>query len=562
MKINNIFFIIFFFCLFIKPEEFQVSIEENSYGGSYIIRSNKDISILDKPYVKNIEWTGESSSNQIQIINGNISHFITKNLHFSIINPVSRKIHFPSFDIKVGDKTYKTPPKTFSIKKLTNNNQQNQNNNKNYFFSLLLNNEKISANNKYDIFVGEKLVLDLIYYTREETTISRIVPNIDKRLISYKLFDIGTRNPSYFKFVNQGTKFINGNNYRYFKYKGLFFPIKEGVLRNASIRLRREQADNSFFSFFSSGSNRRVRTLHYPLPVINIKNIPPFNQLGVHNLNLVGIWSINSKIILSEREDTVKVGYPFKFIINGIGYGSDISQLNPPNISFEGFNIIEKNIRKNSQNSSIELEYILSPNDSKAKLPVIKLATFNPKLKKYDIFTVENTISIIPAKKKENQSFSNSQGKKQEKDLSNLKDINDKTINKKDNNKSLEEKLSLKDKGFNISFISLFIFSLGLIGIISFFIFRKPKEVKVFLYKGLKNLSDEDFLKVFIPRNIKTLKNDLKNFDKLYQKITELYEIQYLKQEEKEKFLRNFNLSEIKLEIYNYIKNNDKNRKN
>lgn len=296
-----------------------------------------DMSNIDGNSVQEI-----SSSSSTQIINGKISKKIKK--IYSLYS--NKNIKFPSLEFIVDSKSIYTNEKEIEI--------LNPQKTKSELFDLTI------KSNKKELFVGEDLILTLIFKYKKHSQIVDL--NFEK-----PVFD-----DFWYKQLND-TKQYDEGEYSVQELKFLLFPLKEGTLTITPLNIQAQIIDarRNSFSLFSNATS--VVKVYSNELEFNVKKLPS-------NVNLIGDFDIKATADKTRIKNGEAVSY--KLEIKGSGNIDDIEdiKLNIKNATiYENKPIRKSSFIENKYRGTYTKVFSIIPNDSLV-IPKITLEYYDKNL--------------------------------------------------------------------------------------------------------------------------------------------------------------------------------------
>ena len=253
----------------------------------------------------------QSSSTNVQFINGNMTRSSTTKYSWSIIPNRIGKLKIPSLQIDIGKGKYSTNPITISVSKRGSGSKQ-----KNPQFFLE------SSIDKKTIYRGEQLTLTYKLFTKIDVT------SFEEEMPSFSGFWIedlfSPKKLQLRKEVKNGVQY-----YSAIIKKIALFPTKSGPIKiqplSAVIGVRENQQRWNDFSLFGPPSKKH--TISTSEILVNVLPLPP-NPNGKIS-TLVGDWQISSK--LNGKNFKQDEAFILELEIQGIG---NLQTVPIPNINF------------------------------------------------------------------------------------------------------------------------------------------------------------------------------------------------------------------------------------
>ena len=327
-----------------------------------------DIVLPEIPGLKIINGPNQSSSSNIQFINGKMSKSATTKLSWIFIPMQIGNVQIPSILIQIGNKTHASKPINISVLKRKNN---SQNFTPSYFLEATISNSKP--------YRGEQIILTYTLFTQVDIT------SIDENLPKFKSFwteEIFSPSKLNLREVKK-----NGVSYYSATIKKLaLFPTKSGDIiiepMTAIIGVREKKQRWNDFSIFGPPSKKysiATNTL-----TIEVQPLP-INSNGKISA-VVGAWDIVSN--LSSNKLIQDEAFKFSIIISGSG---NLKVVDLVNISFpnelEVFDpeiSIKQNFLGDHIGGEKKFEWVIIPRRAgDIYLPEIEFLFFDPKKKKW-----------------------------------------------------------------------------------------------------------------------------------------------------------------------------------
>ena len=317
----------------------------------------------------------QSSSTNVQFVNGNMTRSSTTKYSWSIMPNRIGKLKIPSLQIDIGKGKYSTTPIIISVLKRGSGPKQ-----KNPQFFLE------SSIDKETIYRGEQLTLTYKLFTKIDVT------SFEEEMPSFSGFwieDLFTpKKLQLRKEVKNGVQY-----YSAIIKKIALFPTKSGPIKiqplYAVIGVRENQQRWNDFSLFGPPSKKH--TISTSEILVNVLPLPP-NPSGEIS-TLVGDWQISSKI--NGKNFKQDEAFILELEVQGIG---NLQTVPIPNINFpKDIEVFDPEIKmvKNPLRDKIggkkNIEWVLIPRSSgEIIIPNISLNFFNSKTKKW----IEKTTNI------------------------------------------------------------------------------------------------------------------------------------------------------------------------
>ena len=274
------------------------------------VSSDPDVVLPDIPDFKVVTGPNQSSSTNVQFINGKMTKSATTILTWALIPTKTGQLMIPAISIKVGKQTFKSTPIAITVNKRGSSKSSSISK---FFIEAEIDNRAP--------FRGEQVTLKYTLYTQVDVT------SFDEELPKYK----GCWTEEIFSPKNLSLREVQKNGVRYYAAtikKLALFPTQSGIIHigpmTAVIGIREKQQRWNDFSLFGPPSKKftvSTNTLKLdvqPLPANSGKKVSP----------VVGNWDIRSSISSTNIKQDEAV--TFQVIISGTGniqavYITDIS---------------------------------------------------------------------------------------------------------------------------------------------------------------------------------------------------------------------------------------------
>ncbi len=324
----------------------------------------------------------QSSSTNVQFINGNMTRSSTTKYSWSIIPNRIGKLKIPSLRIDIGKGEYSTTPIIISVLKKGSGAKKK---NRQFFLE--------SNVDKETIYRGEQLTLTYKLFTKIDVT------SFEEKMPSFTGFWVedlfSPKKLQLRKEVKDGVQY-----YSAIIKKIALFPTKSGIIKiqplDAVIGVRENQQRWNDFSLFGPPSKKH--TISTSEILINVLPLP-LNQKGEIS-TLVGDWSISSK--LNGQNFKQDEAFIFEVEVEGVG---NLQTVPIPDINFsKDIEVFDPEIKmvKNPLRDKIggkkNIEWVLIPRISgEIIIPNISLIYFNTKTKKWaEKSTNIKRINVLP----------------------------------------------------------------------------------------------------------------------------------------------------------------------
>ena len=349
------------------------------------VKSDPEIRLPEIPDFKVVSGPNQSSSTNVQFINGKMTKNSTITLSWNLIPKRTGQLTIPAMKIQVGKKSYLSTPITISVSKRGSS----QADKVSHFFIEA----KVDNNTPYR---GEQTTLTYTLYTKVDVT------SFDDDVPSFKGF--WTEELYAPKNLKLREERKNGVKYYAATIKKIaLFPTQSGEIiiepMSAVIGIREKQQRWNDFSLFGPPSKKY--TISTGELSIDVKPLP-VRQNG--NISaIVGNWNIKSEVSTSKIKQDEAI--TFKIIINGTGnlQTVDMSEIYFPN-ELEVFDPeieSKENPLRDKIGGEKKFEWVLIPRFAgDIFIPKIQLNYFDPKQGKWVTkSTSRHKLNVAPNEK-------------------------------------------------------------------------------------------------------------------------------------------------------------------
>lgn len=345
--------------------------------GEYIqlaLSSNKKISRIDFPVVKDAVWAKNIQYNQVRNINGKTTY-----IRILALSPEKTgSVTIPSFKVHAGGETASAPGVKIRVLDRTVPGGEND---KSVKISDVVKGVISILPARSALYAGEEITLncDLLV---DERAAGAIRVNYYPELLNVgnALFTTWEVRGGKVRFVSGRPQQITGNDRTFLRYRftavcrvlkpGPFDPgavMRVGVVQSRSGRNEDPFGDpfgDGFFdSFFSSARVEPYTVEFKKAPVVEIKALPPV-PAGVINTGLVGKWQISGAVSGS----SLRQGEVAELKVLFSGSGSPDSFITP-RLELPGFRVYPPEVVKKSGSVSVKYAVIpLEPGEREIKL--------------------------------------------------------------------------------------------------------------------------------------------------------------------------------------------------
>lgn len=359
-------------------DSFSFTIEAKNYKGEVEFPQIYDIPNFDLV-------SGPNQGTNMSWVNGNVSKSVT---HKYILMPKKvGKFKIPSFQVKIGDKVYKTKEIQLEVVKGSVA-QHTQTRRPRSLFDDEFFNDDFFGSRRTSPKISNKSL-----FVKTEVDKKNVYLN-DSILVTYKVYfqsrisNPGIKDmPDFTGFLTEDVdlkkrnktelKIINGERYNVATlYQKILYPVKCGELEIPSITF-------SFYvenpmSFFAGGNQVFRKSTKETVNVIDFPEPQPLNFSGA-----VGKFSLNSSV----DKDRLKTGesLSYKLTIMGSGNLSQVTALFPTDV--KGFKVFKPGnpiVKKEGNSIEKTWEIVLAPEvTGRLTIPEVSFTYFDPKLKEY-----------------------------------------------------------------------------------------------------------------------------------------------------------------------------------
>ena len=349
------------------------------------VKSDPEVRLPDMPDFKVVSGPNQSSSTNVQFINGKMTKNSTITLSWNLIPKRTGQLTIPAMKIQVGKKSYLSTPITISVSKRGSSQAGKV---VQFFIEA-----KVDNNTPYR---GEQTTLTYTLYTKVDVT------SFDDDVPSFKGF--WTEELYAPKNLKLREERKNGVKYYAATIKKIaLFPTQSGGIiiepMSAVIGIREKQQRWNDFSLFGPPSKKY--TISTGELSIDVKPLP-IRQNG--NISaIVGNWNIKSEVSTSKIKQDEAI--TFKIIINGTGnlQTVDMTEIYFPN-ELEVFDPeieSKENPLRDKIGGEKKFEWVLIPRFAgDIFIPKIQLNYFDPKQGKWVTkSTSRHKLNVAPNEK-------------------------------------------------------------------------------------------------------------------------------------------------------------------
>ena len=349
------------------------------------LKKDSEVQLPDLQDFKVASGPNQSSSTNVQFINGKMTKKSTTTLSWSLIPKKIGKLTIPGLKINVGKKSYMSTPIIISVSKRGSKQSGKVSQ---FFIEALVDNK--------NPFRGEQTTITYTLYTKVDIT------SFEDELPSFK----GFWTEELFAPKNLKLREVRKNDIQYFAAtikKIALFPTQSGRLiiepMSAIIGVREPQQRWNDFSLFGPPSKKY--TISTNRLEIDVKPLP--DRLNGEVSAITGNWNIRSEINTNNVKQDEAI--TFKVVITGTGNLKtvDINQIQFPN-EIEVFDP-EVDVHANPLRDKIggekKYEWVLIPRYAgDLIIPPIDLNYFDLKLKKWKTnSTPTHKLKVLPNEK-------------------------------------------------------------------------------------------------------------------------------------------------------------------
>jgi len=349
------------------------------------VKSDPELQLSEMPDFKVVSGPNQSSSTNVQVINGKMTKNSTITLSWNLIPKRTGQLTIPAMKIQAGKKSYLSTPITISVSKRGSSQASKV---AQFFVEA-----QVDNNNPYR---GEQTTLTYTLYTKVDVT------SFDEDVPSFKGF--WTEELYAPKNLKLREERKNGIKYYAATIKKIaLFPTQSGEIiiepMSAVIGIREKQQRWNDFSLFGPPSKKY--TISTGELSIDVKPLPPGNNGNISAI--VGNWDIKSEVSTSKIKQDEAI--TFKVIINGTGnlQTVDMTKINFPN-ELEVFDPeigSKKNPLRDKIGGEKQFEWVLIPRFAgDIFIPTIQLDYFDPKQGKWVTkSTSRHKLNVAPNEK-------------------------------------------------------------------------------------------------------------------------------------------------------------------
>ena len=324
-----------------------------------------DVVLPKIPNIRVVNGPNQSSSTNVQFINGKMTKSTTTTLTWTLIPTKTGQLKIPALSIKVGKQTYKSSPIVITVNK---RGSSQVNSISQYFLEAEI--------DKKTPFRGEQVTLTYILYTQVDVT------SFNEELPQYT----GFWTEEMFSPKKLSLRVVQKNGVQYhsatIKKLGLF-PTKSGEIHidpmTAVIGIREQQKRWNDFSLFGPPSKKF--TISTNILKLNVKPLPT-NSIGKVSA-VVGNWNVKSSI--SSTNLTQDEAVTFKVVVSGVGniQAVDMTDILFPNELevFEPKIQVKHNPLRDKIGGDKQFEWVLIPRFAgEIHIPQVEFIYFDPKM--------------------------------------------------------------------------------------------------------------------------------------------------------------------------------------
>ena len=362
-----------------EGESITLSVVAKNFNGKpdVTLSSFSDFKILNGP--------NQSSSTNVQFINGNMEKSKTVTLSWTLIPHKVGHLKIPTFKIIIDGITFTSKPITIMV---SDRKKLNSSNISKFFIDA-----KIDNSSPYR---GEQITLVYTLYTQVDVT------SFDEELPKYK----GFWSEEIFSPKSLNLQEVSKNGVGYYAAtikKIALFPTKSGKIEIdpmiAMIGIREHQQRWNDFSLFGPPSKKF--TISTNSITLNVKPLP-LNSKGEVSA-IVGDWKIKSKVDSNELKQDQAI--TFEVEIYGVGNIQVVDLLDIPFPNelevFEPEIIVHSNSLGDKIGGEKKIEWVLIPRFAgKIHIPKLTLNYFDPVLEKWvSKSTIDYYLDVSPSEK-------------------------------------------------------------------------------------------------------------------------------------------------------------------
>ena len=349
------------------------------------VNRDPDVTLPIIPDFKIVSGPNQSSSTNVQFINGKMTKSATTTLTWTLIPTKAGQLKIPAMSIKIGNQIFKSAPITIIVNKRGSSMSSNISK---FFLEAEIDNSTP--------FRGEQVTLTYTLFTQVDVT------SFDDELPKYK----GFWTEEIFSPKNLSLHEVQKNGVRYYAAtikKIALFPTKSGNIQidpmTAIIGIQEKQQRWNDFSLFGPPSKKF--TVSTNILKLEVKPLPDKSDGKVSAV--VGDWDIKSSISSTNVKQDEAV--TFKVIVSGTG---NIQVVDIPDISFSNeLEIFEPKIqvKDNPMRDKIggekQFEWVLIPRFAgDIYIPQVEFIYFDPQRGKWMIqSTSQHHLNVSPNEK-------------------------------------------------------------------------------------------------------------------------------------------------------------------
>ena len=567
---KKIYTILIFLSYIVFSADYQLSVPKEVLlrDQAYLeISSSSFITIIEKKNKENFNWSfGSFKSSNYSSINGRVERKHSTKIGFSISSLGDFII--PDLVIEIDNERHTISGQKVKVVKRKDNVVSEDE----AFMRVFFDGEEVLGNKKFELFKDQEINLKVELFAPIGSRVDypRLVDLNSQFVIAQVFFQRGRK--SSLKYIEKYTQTYKGKTYEVSVFEGRLTLVKEGEVDNmmviAYIFAKNRMGVNPIFNFntpFSSVGGGK-KPVYFYFPTVSISNIPKTFEKGVHNLGLVGDWSVKSQ--LPKKEILLSYPFHYSFLIEG---KNSTDSFIKPEIEFSDFEVIDSQVSKGKSKgkNTVELSYTLMPKKMSSQLPKLKFSYFDTRDKRNVIVEIEDSITV---KKPSGQVVKDTRNDKPNQQLQ------DKEKPKEDSEKETPPPLNDKDKKpFSLNLYPYFYFFVSLLLIlfvlIVFYYFRKRKsfqrkKIKRQLLKKVDSLSDCQSFLLWFSKDFERAFNNLLNASEVSPEanientilsdgkesfIRESLNYAYMPKDEQKKFIEKVDFNELKQSIRNFL---------
>ena len=349
------------------------------------VQNDPDVSLPKMQDFKVVSGPNQSSSTNVQFINGKMNKNSTITLIWTLIPTKTGQLEIPAMEIKAGKQSFTSSPISITVSKRENNQSES--------ISQFFVEAEVDNNGPYR---GEQVILTYTLYTKVDVT------SFDDELPRYK----GFWTEELFSPKNLQLREIQKNGNRFYAAtikKIALFPTQSGTIiidpMIAVIGVREKQQRWNDFSLFGPPSKKN--TISTNRLVLEVQPLPERQDGKISAV--VGNWNIRSGINATNMKQDEAV--TFQIIINGTGniQTVDISNISFPNELevFEPEIQTKENPLRDQLGGEKKFEWVLIPRfTGDIYIPKIQFNYFDPKEAKWlTKSTTRHRLKVSPNEK-------------------------------------------------------------------------------------------------------------------------------------------------------------------